>query len=60
MGGFERRQLTGDLFSKVFPGESYELTFEPTDEQTAAVVALADRRGCADLLPMLLGFEVTA
>ncbi|WIE60762.1 hypothetical protein DEI97_013530 [Curtobacterium sp. MCLR17_032] len=60
MGAFGRNQPAGDLYSKVFPGEAYELTFDPTDEQIAAVVALADSRGCADLVPMLLGLQVTA
>lgn len=46
---------TGDMFGRVFPGEPYVLEFEPSEEQTAAVERAAERRGCGDLLPMLLG-----
>lgn len=49
------RAISGDMFARVFPGEPYVIEFIPTEEQAAAVERAAERRGCSDLLPMLLG-----
>jgi hypothetical protein len=52
--------LSGDMYGKYFPGEPYVTEFVPTAEEAAATTAVATRRGCEDLLPMLLGTEVAS